>query len=431
MDNRTIATTTSAIETVPVFTFRPNVLQANSSTPSLVSSMPVYTFQPKILNAPLVPVSNTFRYEPAYTFRTNILNQNPTTTTTPTSTRPSLFGYALPPTTSIAASNLASTVVWSNINRPASATIGYAPPSTTTTTTTTATTSNAHRDFTSNFRPAATAIASTSSAFQSILFNINDLDGKLPNVWIEYLRKKQTDRNEYFPPLMNFFRKCFPDGSTPVDRYMQSTNLEIRISSRVILNAIGKNSKYNSIKLQTQLIANIKNKKYSRLFRYECKFYNIMDPLKSNDNNLSDAQWKKCMENNSKCGSAFIEHLTDMYRILYPGQPFTRCCYLMTLDLAKMVFINELSERDQYRLYVAAIIYGGEGLKREPSLKFDLAMKYKMASEDERKNPKQYSQSTLMQRILQEWDVPEPKVHASYIAESEYIKTKSFLDCST
>lgn len=103
MDNQTTTTTiTSATETVPVFTFRPNVQPVNFSTPSSISSLPTcipaYTFRPKTLNSPLLPVPSALQCEPAYTFRPNILNRI-STTITPTSTiSPSLFGYVPPPT---------------------------------------------------------------------------------------------------------------------------------------------------------------------------------------------------------------------------------------------------------------------------------------------------------------------------------------------
>lgn len=186
-------------------------------------------------------------------------------------------------------------------------------------------------------------------------------------------------------------------------------------SSKVILNAVRKQGKY-ALGLEQQVMQNFTDPRYEALFSTKYVFRNVLDPCKQF--HIHDHEWKMAMEYSERCASTFLMHLSSMHRLTNPGKPPTRCCYIMTLDLGKYVFAHNLPERVEFALYVAALIYGGEGWEREPQLKYQLAEKYRIASNAERANSKIFPQPALYERILEEWT--DGHIHKSYIAEGIY-----------
>lgn len=91
---------------------------------------------------------------------------------------------------------------------------------------------------------------------------------------------------------------------------------------------------------------------------------------------MSDDEWLMQMEHHNTMGKEYTSFLKMTYAVIAPTRNprlLSKCAYIMLLDPAKYIFIEGLSLRPQYRLFLLAIFCCGEGNAYEPVRKLHLA----------------------------------------------------------
>lgn len=92
---------------------------------------------------------------------------------------------------------------------------------------------------------------------------------------------------------------------------------------------------------------------------------------------FSDDESATQMRSVQHMGIAFVTYISSIYEEYFRNEPNTKCLYVLTKDLKKYVFVEGYTVREQFRFYLAAIIYGGQGEIDEPARKKRAAMSYK------------------------------------------------------
>lgn len=140
-------------------------------------------------------------------------------------------------------------------------------------------------------------------------------------------------------------------------------------------------------------------------------FSRFLDPL-VNLALFTEQEWVSKMKELRRMGVAYIDYLQRIYeQIANTGG--LKCCYILTMDLDKYVFIDGLSIRQQFRLFVASILYVGQGEDDEPSRKKRTMRAYEKDADPKKDdNVQKHHQVRLYKRLLMDG------VHSAFVAKN-------------
>lgn len=252
---------------------------------------------------------------------------------------------------------------------------------------------------------------------------VDDLIGHIPDPWIDYLRNMLDINRDLVDNFIDYFRKTININGTMDSVTLEAAVINPNPRKRLLVSTI--------LNMRHDDETNSFRDTILQLFRTESImplfgglfFARLIDTV-VNAPILSDAQWCIEMASIRHMGRSFTPYCHQIYE-KHAGEISTKCCYIMYMDLDLYVFLEGLTIRQQFLLFLAAIIYIGMGEQDEPERKRRTAHQYNNDPDPNKDANPIYRQINLYKRILLHG------CHHAYLAENVTASTAAILEAMT
>lgn len=191
---------------------------------------------------------------------------------------------------------------------------------------------------------------------------LNDLMGKVPEEIFKYIRDSRQHNRMWSRFAHSFLLHCFQGRPSLLYKYQKQ-----RVHFNNYMD-IFRNKPLYFRRIVEDAIRHVRHQTFIGPYNYMSLADSCVETL-----TMDDDQWRLEMEHFDTMGKEYVRFLQMIYTGLEPTRDprlMSKCAYIMLLDPKKYIFIDGLSLRQQYRLYLLAIFYAGEGNADEPMRKF-------------------------------------------------------------